>query len=53
MNQWLESFAYRIAIHWWIFALAGLLGVVITLLTLSYQSIKAALMNPVESLRSD
>lgn len=53
MNQWLERFAYRIAIQWWIFALAGLLGVIITLLIVSYQSVKAALMNAVDSLRSD
>ena len=53
MNQWLQSFAYKIAIDWWIFALAGLLAVGIALLTISFQSIKAALMNPVKSLRSE
>ena len=53
MNQWLKDFAYRIDISWWVFALAGLLAVSIALLTVSFQSIKAALMNPVKSLRSE
>ena len=48
MNQWLNDFAYRIDIAWWIFALAGLLAIGIALLTVSFQSIKAALMNPVK-----
>ncbi|QMW06998.1 ABC transporter permease [Spirosoma foliorum] len=53
MNQWLQNFAYHIDIQWWVFALAGLLAVCIALLTVSFQSIKAALMNPVTSLRSE
>ncbi|MBD2699972.1 ABC transporter permease [Spirosoma sp. BT702] len=53
MSGWLQGFAYKINIEWWMFALAGLLAMVIALLTVSYQSIKAALMNPVKSLRSD
>lgn len=53
MNSWLRSFAYRITISWWIFALSGISIVAITLLTISYQAIKAALMNPVKSLRSE
>ncbi len=53
MNRWLRDFAYHIDISWWVFALAGLLAVVIALLTVSFQSIKAALMNPVNSLRSE
>jgi putative ABC transport system permease protein len=53
MNQWLQSFAYKIDIAWWIFALSGAGALVITLLTVSFQSIKAALMNPVKSLRSE
>ncbi|GAB4027655.1 ABC transporter permease [Spirosoma gilvum] len=53
MNQWLADFAYKIDIEWWMFALAGLLAVGIALLTVSFQSIKAALMNPVKSLRSE
>ncbi|GAA4410386.1 ABC transporter permease [Nibrella viscosa] len=53
MQQWLQTFAYRINLDWWIFALAGLLAVLIALLTVSFQSVKAALMNPVKSLRSE
>ena len=53
MNQWLKDFAYKIDIEWWMFALAGLLAIGIALLTVSFQSIKAALMNPVKSLRSE
>ncbi len=53
MHRWLQSFAYKIDIAWWVFALAGLLAVGIALLTVSFQSVKAALMNPVTSLRSE
>jgi len=53
MNWWLQDFAYKIDIEWWVFALAGLLAVGIALLTVSFQSVKAALMNPVKSLRSE
>ncbi|CCH51941.1 Macrolide export ATP-binding/permease protein macB [Fibrisoma limi BUZ 3] len=53
MNQWLQDFAYKIGIQWWVFALAGLLAIGIALLTVSFQSVKAALMNPVKSLRTD
>ena len=53
MNQWLKDFAYKIDIEWWMFALAGILAVGIALVTVSFQSIKAALMNPVKSLRSE
>lgn len=53
MNQWLLDFAYRINIQWWIFALAGILALSIALITISVQSIKAALMNPVKSLRPE
>ena len=53
MHRWLQDFAYKIDIEWWVFALAGLLSVGIALLTVSFQSIKAALMNPVKSLRSE
>jgi putative ABC transport system permease protein len=52
-NQWLQNFAYRIDISWWIFALAGMLAVAIALITVSFQAIKAALANPVKSLRSE
>ncbi|CCG98206.1 protein of unknown function DUF214 [Fibrella aestuarina BUZ 2] len=53
MSQWLQSFAYRIDLHWWVFAGAGLLAMLIALLTVSYQSIRAALMDPVRSLRTE
>ncbi|MVM30777.1 FtsX-like permease family protein [Spirosoma sp. HMF4905] len=53
MNQWLADFAYKIDIAWWMFALAGFVAVSIALLTVSFQSVKAALMNPVRSLRSE
>ena len=53
MNHWLADFAYRIQIGWWVFALAGLTGLLIALVTVSVQAIKAALANPVHSLRSD
>ena len=51
MHKWLENFAYKTELSWWIFALAGLLAVGIALLTVSFQSWKAATKNPVESLR--
>lgn len=53
MDQWLQDFAYRIDIQWWVFALAGGLMLGIVLFTVSFQSIRAALANPVESLRSE
>jgi predicted permease len=53
MHQWLSGFAYRIELSWWVFALAGGLAVGIALLTVSFQSIRAALINPVKSLRSE
>ena len=53
MSKWLQGFAYRIDMTWWMFALAGLLAVGIALVTISFQSIKAAFMNPVTSLRSE
>jgi putative ABC transport system permease protein len=53
MNYWLQGFAYRIEISWWIIALAGIIAFVIALLTVSAQAIKAAMMNPVKSLRSE
>ena len=51
MNKWLENFAYKTSLSWWIFALAGLLALGIALLTVSFQSWKAATRNPVEALR--
>jgi putative ABC transport system permease protein len=53
MNKWLEDFAYRIEIRWWVFALSGLIALLIALLTVSFQAIKAAMANPVKSLRSE
>ena len=53
MNKWLQSYAYRIQISWWVFALAGISALVIALVTISFQSVKAALMNPVKNLRTE
>ncbi|HEY4063834.1 MAG TPA: ABC transporter permease [Puia sp.] len=53
MGNWLQHYAYRTGMPWWIFAAAGAGAILITLLTVSYQSIKAALVNPVKSLRSE
>lgn len=53
MSEWLEDFAYRIDIAWWMFALAGLSAIVIALLTVSWQVIRAALANPVDALRDE
>ncbi|HEX4372787.1 MAG TPA: ABC transporter permease [Puia sp.] len=53
MNNWLQNFAYRINISWWIFALAGILAVMVAFVTISFQAIKAAVANPVKSLRTE
>jgi len=53
MHKWLQDFAYRSNLSWWIFALAGGIALLIALLTISYQSIKAATANPVKSLRTE
>ncbi|MDN5217240.1 ABC transporter permease [Fulvivirgaceae bacterium BMA12] len=53
MNRWLEDFSYRIEISWWIFVLAAALAIAISIVTVSYQSIKAAMASPVKSLRSE
>jgi putative ABC transport system permease protein len=53
MHNWLQHYEYRTAIQWWIFALVCIGALLITLLTVSFQSIKAALMNPVKSLKSE
>ncbi len=53
MNNWLEDFANRIDLQWWHFAVAGMAAVLVAFLTMSFQSIRAALANPVESLRSE
>ncbi len=51
MHKWLENFAYKTSLNWWVFVLAGALSVIIAVLTVSYQSYKAAVRNPVEALR--
>jgi len=53
LHQWLQKYTYRTDISWWIFVLAGMGAMVITLLTVSYQAIRAAMMNPVNSLRTE
>lgn len=53
MNKWLQEFAYRIDIGWWIFIIAGLSAILIALITVSFQAIKAAMANPVKALRSE
>ncbi|HEY4154522.1 MAG TPA: FtsX-like permease family protein, partial [Puia sp.] len=53
MHQWLQDYAYRINISWWLFAAGGLAAIIIALLTISFQAIKAAIANPVESLRTE
>jgi putative ABC transport system permease protein len=53
MNKWLEDFAYRISIPWWIFLFAGIMAAVIAFLTISFQAIRAAVANPVKNLRTE
>ncbi|HUZ61242.1 MAG TPA: ABC transporter permease [Hanamia sp.] len=53
MNDWLKNYQYRIEISWWIFLAAGITAIMIALITISFQSIKAAMANPVDSLRSE
>jgi len=53
LSKWLQSYQYRVTINWWVFATAGILAMAIALVTVSFQAIKAALMNPVKSLRSE
>ena len=53
MNKWLQGFAYRIDISWFVFALAGLVIMLIVIATISFQAIKAATANPVKSLRTE
>ena len=53
MDKWLQDFAYRINISWWVFALAGFIVVLIALITVSFQAVKAAVANPVKSLRTE
>lgn len=53
MDKWLQDFAYRIQVEWWVFAVAGIIAVAVAFLTVGYQGMKAALTNPVESLRQE
>jgi putative ABC transport system permease protein len=53
LDSWLQDFAYRITLYWWVFALAGVAAVLVAFATVGYQTIRAALMNPVKSLRSE
>jgi putative ABC transport system permease protein len=53
VNKWLENFTYRIEIEWWIFAVVALAAVVIAFFTVFYQSVRASLADPVESLRTE
>jgi putative ABC transport system permease protein len=53
MQKWLQSFAYRQNIQWWVIAVAGFSAIIIAFITISFQSIKAALINPVNSLKSE
>ena len=53
VNKWLEDFAYRVTLSWWVFAAAALLALLIALITVSVQAVRAAAANPVKSLRTD
>jgi len=53
MHQWLQDFTYRVTIGWWLFGIAGLGALLLALLTVSMQAIKAAVTNPVKSLRNE
>jgi ABC-type antimicrobial peptide transport system permease subunit len=53
MSSWLQQYAYRVNIQWWVFLLAGIAAVMISLITISFQSVKAALVNPVKSLKTE
>ena len=53
MNKWLQDFAYRISVEWWVFLLAAIISLAIAFLTISFQAIKAATANPVKSLRTE
>jgi ABC-type antimicrobial peptide transport system permease subunit len=53
MHNWLQNFAYKINVSWWMFCMAGAIAITIALITVSFQSIKAAMANPVKGLRSE
>lgn len=53
MNKWLEGFAYKVSIGWFVFAVAGSIALVIAMVTISFESIRSARGNPIDSLRSE
>jgi putative ABC transport system permease protein len=53
MNKWLQNYAYHTTIEWWVFLLAGLIAILLTLITISFQAVKAAMANPIKSLRRE
>jgi ABC-type antimicrobial peptide transport system permease subunit len=53
MHKWLQDYVYRINISWWLFIIGGLAAILIALITVSFQAIKAAIANPVKSLRTE
>jgi putative ABC transport system permease protein len=53
MHKWLQDFAYKVNISWWVFLLAAIVALLIAILTMSFQAIKAAVANPVKSLRTE
>jgi putative ABC transport system permease protein len=53
MSKWLEDFAYRITISWWIFIIAGIIAALVAFVTISFQALKAANANPVKNLRTE
>jgi ABC-type antimicrobial peptide transport system permease subunit len=53
MNRWLQDYAYRINISWWVFAVGGLTAIIIAMATISFQALKAAVANPIKSLRTE
>jgi ABC-type antimicrobial peptide transport system permease subunit len=53
MQQWLQHFTFRIELSWWIFLIGGVASVIIALISVSFQAIKAAIANPIKSLRTE
>ena len=53
MNKWLQDFAYRVSISWWVFGIAGVLALWVAFVTVSFKAIRAAVANPVKSLRTE
>jgi putative ABC transport system permease protein len=53
MSSWLQNYAYRVSVQWWVFAAAGTAAIIIAVITVSFQSIKAAMMNPVKAIKAE